>query len=599
MNAPSLLRLGIPRTFLLHLPFSNGCVHGVSEPFRTLYVEVKIGEKTSLIRMNEMSSPYVTARRMNTMSSPCLAARNSLCLVSSRNQCYRQSAPSLFVRILREIQCSPPKRSLHQSPISHRKRKSRTSMENTRNETLADDLDGDGLEYGDEAMEYANDLLRREHDALQGHHVLVIQPVLKTGRRDKKDSELKLTEAQSLVTTLQDWSLVDSRLISAKSLNKKYIFGQGTFEELTAQIRSRPDITSVFLNIDRLSGLQKKTMEEQWGMPVYDRYGVVLQIFKEHASSREAKLQIALAELHFRRLHLQQETLDLDQQSGAHQYIGGGGETLLEKKQRLLRDKEGALRKALEKLKGKRDLLRKGRERKHFPHVGVVGYTNAGKTSLIKALTGDARLEPRDQLFATLDVTSHAGYLSNRMPVIYVDTVGFISDLPHQLIASFAATLEDVLHADLLVHVRDVSHPEAESQRIQVLSVLHDLGVNQRLLDNMIEVNNKIDLMQNRSELASKDECYPVSATHGTGLKQLREAIELKLIEVTKRVTCDVRIPQAGTHLSWLYKEATVQDIATIEGDTEHLLVSAVFSASAYSKFTAKYGNLIPRQVDS
>eukprot|EP00057_Strongylocentrotus_purpuratus_P023711 XP_011678185.1 PREDICTED: putative GTP-binding protein 6 isoform X2 [Strongylocentrotus purpuratus] len=496
---------------------------------------------------------------------------------------------------VQELHCSPTKRCLHQSPVFHRKRKSRTPDENERrfDETTGDGIDED-QEYGEEAIEYANELVNRGHQGLQGHRVLVIQPVIKTERRHKSDSELKMIEAQSLVTTLQTWSLFDSRLMTVKSLSKKYMFGQGTFEELTAQIRSQPDITSVFLNVDRLSGVQKKTMEEEWGLPVYDRYEVVLQIFKEHASSKEAKLQIALAELHFRRSHLHQETFDLDQQSGAQQYIGGGGETLLEKKQRQLRDKEGALRKALEKLKGKRALLRKGRERKHFPHVAVVGYTNAGKTSLIKAMTGDTRLEPRNQLFATLDVTSHAGYLSNRMPVIYIDTVGFISQLPHQLIASFAATLEDVLCADLLVHVRDVSHPESENQKIQVISVLHDLGVNQHLLDNMIEVNNKIDLLHNKSEFAALDECYPVSATHGTGLNQLKEVIEVKLVEVTKSVMCDVRIPQAGTHLGWLYKEATVQDVSTIEGDTEHLLVSAVFSCTAYSKFTAKYGNLRP-----
>lgn len=490
-------------------------------------------------------------------------------------------------------------RSLHLSSVCQRKRKNKPLKEAALQDNQQEEWDEETVEdheYSEEAFEYENELVGRGYQSSQGQRVLVIQPVVKgeRGMVHKADCGVMMAEAEALIETLPAWSVVESLRASIKSLSKKHVFGQGTVQDLATQIRSQPDITTVFLNMDRLSGVQKRTLEEEWGVPVMDRYEVVLQIFKEHASTKEAKLQIALAELQFRRIHLKHEDSDLDQQSGAQQYIGGGGETLLEKKQRQLRDREGAVRRALEKLKRKRGLLRQGREKKHFPHVAVVGYTNAGKTSLIKALTGDSKLQPLDRLFATLDVTSHAGLLTNRMPVIYIDTVGFISDLPHQLIASFAATLEDVLCADLILHVRDSSHPEAEAQRCNVLSVLHDLGVSDSLLENMIEVNNKVDLTQTSPENSSHDGFLPVSAILGTGLDRLKEVIEAKVFEVTDRVRCEVCIPQSGAHLGWLYKEATVQEVSTIEGDAEHLMVDAVFSQSAYSKFRAMFGDCRP-----
>ncbi|CAJ0945993.1 unnamed protein product [Ranitomeya imitator] len=172
------------------------------------------------------------------------------------------------------------------------------------------------------------------------------------------------------------------------------------------------------------------------------------------------------------------------------------GETFIEVQQRLLKEREMRIKKALDKLRSKRKLLRTQRRRREFPIISVMGYTNSGKTTLIQALTGDTNLHPRNQLFATLDVTAHGGLLPCRMPVIYVDTIGFLSQLPHNLIESFSATLEDVIHSDLLIHVRDISHPEADNQKKSVLSVLQNLKVPQKLLETMIEVHNKIDLVE-------------------------------------------------------------------------------------------------------
>ncbi|XP_071503150.1 putative GTP-binding protein 6 [Diadema antillarum] len=450
------------------------------------------------------------------------------------------------------------------------------------------------VDSSDLAFDYANKLTERGHRTIAGHKVLIIQPVLKglqTSSQHSSTLALQLAEAVSLVQTLPSWSVVDTQRARMRSATKRAMFGKGTLQDLTEKIHSDQEVSTVFLDVDRLSGLQKGFLEEAWGRPVLDRFELVLEIFKSHASSREAKLQIALAEVHFRKSHLRQAVEELDQQGGGQQYIGGGGETLLEKQQRLLRDKEGALRKALAKLKQKRGLLRAGREKKNFPHVAVVGYTNAGKTSLIKALTGSSKLDPQDRLFATLDVTSHVGQLTNRMRVIFLDTVGFIANLPHELIASFSATLEDVLHADLILLVTDVSHPDWPSQRLNVLNVLHDLGVAQNLLDNVVEVSNKVDLIPAGSGEELTEGSLPVSAREGTGVTFLKEVIEQRLLDVTDLVKCAVKIPQAGLHLGWLYKEATVEEVSPIEGDAEHLRVDAVFSKSAFAKFCAQFGD--------
>lgn len=250
--------------------------------------------------------------------------------------------------------------------------------------------------------------------------------------------------------------------------------------------------------------------------------------------------------------------------------------------QRLLREKEAKIRKALDRLRKKRQLLRQQRTRREFPVVSVVGYTNCGKTMLIKALTGDAAIRPRDQLFATLDVTAHAGALPSRMTVLYVDTIGFLSQLPHGLIESFSATLEDVAHSDLIVHVRDVSHPEVELQKRSVLSTLHSLQLPAPLLDSMVEVHNKVDLVPGYSP--TEPNAVPVSALLGHGLQELKAELDAAVLKATGRQILTLRVRLAGAQLSWLYKEATVQDVDVIPEDGA-ADVTVIISDSAYGKF--------------
>ncbi|KAJ0065194.1 hypothetical protein NL108_006540, partial [Boleophthalmus pectinirostris] len=352
--------------------------------------------------------------------------------------------------------------------------------------------------------------------------------------------ELMVAEAEGLVSTLENWRVVDKIILSTKTPEKKRIFGKGNFQVLTEKIRQTPGITAVFVNVERLSPISERDLEEAWGVKVFDRYSIVLHIFRCNAKTKEAKLQISLAEIPLLRSRLKNEMANLDQQGGGSRYIGGSGETLYEVQHRLLKERELKIRSALDKLRRKRHLLRSQRKHKEFPVVSVLGYTNCGKTTLIKALTGDTGLQPRNQLFATLDVTVHAGQLPSRMTVLYVDTIGFLSQLPHQLIDSFSATLEDIKHSDLLIHVRDISHPETVNQKANVLRVLKNLHIPDTLMNSMIEVHNKIDLIENYE--ATEPKVLPVSALKEQGLTQLKKVVEEEILNTTGKHILDLKV---------------------------------------------------------
>ncbi|OCT92515.1 hypothetical protein XELAEV_18015572mg [Xenopus laevis] len=439
----------------------------------------------------------------------------------------------------------------------------------------------------EEVEEELEDLDLSPHTAslLQGaHRVFIVHPDVKWGA--KKDqlstADLQVAEAAALVHSLPNWSVVNTLIMSTKSPDSKLIFGKGNFQTLTDVIKGHPQITAVFLNVERLSSLTEKEMEEAWGVKVFDRYTVVLNIFRFNAHTKEAKLQIALAELPLLRSSLKNETAHMDQQGGGSRYIMGSGETFLEVQQRLLKEREIKIKNALEKVKKKRNLLRTQRRRREFPIISILGYTNSGKTTLIKALTGDEGLQPRDQLFATLDVTSHAGLLPCHMPVIYVDTIGFLSQLPHNLIESFSATLEDVVHSDLLIHVRDISHPETTKQKASVLSVLKNLGLPQQLLDTMIEVQNKIDLIDMPEN--TEDSVLSVSALHGHGLEDLKQQVETAVMKSTGRNVVTIKVNLESPQLSWLYKEASVQEVKVLPEDGT-ARVRVIITNSAYGKY--------------
>lgn len=418
--------------------------------------------------------------------------------------------------------------------------------------------------------------------------VFIVHPDVKWGRNKQHltTAELMMAEAVGLVNSLDNWRVVDKIILSTKTPEKKRIFGKGNFESLTEKIRQTAGITAVFVNVEHLSALSEREFEEAWGFKVLDRYSVVLHIFRRNARTKEAKLQISLAEIPLLRSRLRNEMANLDQQGGGSRYIGGSGETLYEVQQRLLKEREMKIRSALDKLKKKRHLLRSQRKHKEFPIVSVLGYTNCGKTTLIKALTGDSGLQPRNQLFATLDVTVHAGQLPSRMTVLYVDTIGFLSQLPHQLIDSFSSTLEDIKHSDLLVHVRDISHPETVNQKANVMNVLKNLQIPDGLMNSMIEVHNKIDLLDNYE--STEHNALPISALEERGLDELRRVVEEKILTSTEKHILDLKVNLSTPQLSWLYKEATVQDVQ-VNADEGSAVVKVIISTAAYGRYRKQF----------
>ncbi|XP_004768393.2 putative GTP-binding protein 6 isoform X5 [Mustela putorius furo] len=451
----------------------------------------------------------------------------------------------------------------------------------------------EGLEDAEEEEE--EELLRRDPLLPAGtQRVCLIHPEVKRGPRKQQrtGAEWQVAEAEALVHTLDGWSVVESMVVPSKTPDGKLTFGKGTLEHLTERVRGSPEITAVFLNVERLATPTKKELEARWGVPVFDRFTVVLHIFRCNARTKEARLQVALAELPLLRSRLKSSTARPDAQGWGSRYIMGSGESFVQVQQRLLKEKEMKIRKALERLRQKRRLLGTRRRRQEFPVIAVVGYTNCGespcgrekrgKTTLIKALTGDDAVQPRDQLFATLDVTAHAGWLPSRMAVIYMDTIGFLSQLPHSLIESFSATLEDVAHSDLIVHVRDVTHPETELQKASVLSSLRGLRLPAPLLDSMLEVHNKTDLVPGYSPV--EPQAVAVSALRGHGLPELKARLEDAVLRATGRQVLTLRVRLAGAQLSWLHQEATVQAVDVIP-EAGVADVTVVISKSAYGKF--------------
>nr|XP_056718153.1 putative GTP-binding protein 6 [Euleptes europaea] len=457
---------------------------------------------------------------------------------------------------------------------------------------------GDGEEE-EEDEEEEEEELEVEEDELQesalpplplgGQKVFVVHPAVKwgPGKARLTTAELQLAEAVALINTIQDWTVLDKMILPTKNADKLFIFGKGNFQLLTDKIKEFPHVSAVFVNVERLSLRTKKEFEEAWGVEVFDRYSVVLHIFRRNARTKAAKLQIALAEIPILRTNVRNEVAQMDQQRGGSRYIMGSGETFMEMQLRLLKEKEFKIRRALEKLRKKRSLLRKQRKKREFPIISVMGYTNCGKTTLIKALTGDSGLEPQDRLFATLDITAHAGCLPSRLTVLYVDTIGFLTQLPHDLIESFSATLEDVACSDLIVHVRDISHPETHLQKESVLSVLRNLNLPSQLMESIIEVHNKVDLVDSYS---TEPNTIATSALLGYGLDPLKEEIERTVLKITGKDSLTIQVDLSGPQLSWLYKEATVQEI-DVNPEDGTASVKVIISNSALGR----HKRLFPR----
>ncbi|KAK7070264.1 putative GTP-binding protein 6 [Halocaridina rubra] len=360
--------------------------------------------------------------------------------------------------------------------------------------------------------------------------VLVLQPWIKWGPNMKHNTTAQrmLDEAVALIATLPGIRIIHKEVVPVRSIDGKVVFGSGTLERLLSLSRSLQGISSVFISIEMLKLMQVEALEEVFGMRVMDRYSVVLSIFRHHARTKEAKLQVALAELPYikKRIGIQRE-----------------------KERMMMMEREKRLRNTLNAISGNRALIRQNRTNSDIPTVAVVGYTNAGKTSLIHAITGDSRAEGKNYLFATLDVTAHGGRLPCGLEVLFIDTVGFIQDIPTDLIASFKATLEDAVFANVVVHIQDASNPDYKLQGMIVEDTLSSLPLPKDT--PIITVANKIDLGTNSSDI-DDNRTHMVSSTTGQGLDSLLSDIEDKVLKVTGRKYWRFALSTGSDEIRWL-----------------------------------------------
>lgn len=418
-------------------------------------------------------------------------------------------------------------------------------------------------------------------------HTLVVGPYLTRpvggAPAPTRSTQARIEEATGLAAAIE-LDVVEAIPVTLPRIRPSTYLGKGRVEEIAGIVRAR-EIGLVVMDC-ALSPVQQRNLEKAWGAKVIDRTGLILEIFGRRASTREGTLQVEHAHLAYQRSRLVRSWTHLERQRGGFGFLGGPGETQIEADRRMIQERMTRIERDLDAVTRTRGLHRQSRARVPYPIVALVGYTNAGKSTLFNALT-KAQVVAQDMLFATLDPTARATKLPHGETVILSDTVGFISDLPTSLIAAFRATLEDVIEADILLHVRDVSHVDTEAQAEDVGAVLRELGI-EDAQDRVIEVWNKADLLDadertrllnlsqkgNGTQRNDRDSAAPVlvSAVTGEGLPALTSRIEARIAR-SRSTFAVVLPPEDGAALNWLYENAEVLDRRMEEGGTLHLAV--------------------------
>jgi GTP-binding protein HflX len=385
-----------------------------------------------------------------------------------------------------------------------------------------------------------------------------------------------------------DLEVAEALVVPVNQPRPSTLLGSGKVEDLKGLIAER-EITLVVVD-HALTPVQQRNLERAWNAKVIDRTGLILEIFGARAQTKEGTLQVELAALEYQRSRLVRSWTHLERQRGGFGFLGGPGESQIEMDRRLIGERIIKLKRELDQVRRTRGLHRSARKKVPHPVVALVGYTNAGKSTLFNRLSG-ASVRAEDLLFATLDPTMRGIELPSGRRVILSDTVGFISELPTQLVAAFRATLEEVEEADLILHVRDVSHPDTEAQRDDVLNVLAEMGLDLEHDERIVEILNKVDrLPQDERERLGwqegrKPELLPVSALTGEGTKRLLEFIDRRLSQARKVIALDIDLADGGA-LAWLYRSGEVLERHDDE-QTAHVTVG--LDPSALARFEIAY----------
>ena len=418
-------------------------------------------------------------------------------------------------------------------------------------------------------------------------NIFVIETQFECADNLLRSSDARLNEAISLTKAI-NLNVVGSKIIKIRQIRPSTLLGEGSVDSMMQDLQATQ--SDVVLIDCALSPIQQRNLEKIWQVKVIDRTALILEIFGERARTKEGVLQVELAHLTYQRSRLVRSWTHLERQRGGAGFLGGPGETQIEMDRRILDDKIVKLKKELENVKKTRSLQRKSRKKVPFPIVALVGYTNAGKSTLFNYLTG-SDVFAKDLLFATLDPTMRILELPSKRKVILSDTVGFISDLPTELVAAFRATLEEVLEADLILHIRDVSSSDTLAQKKDVENVLSDLGLSEKVDLGLFEVLNKMDLLDNQTQNAlkiknaHKKDVLCISAKNGDGIQELLQHIDDALSRNLKQYVLQLPF-EDGKTLSWLYSKGAVK---SLQEGKKYLKLELLLSEKDCAQLAEKY----------
>lgn len=426
---------------------------------------------------------------------------------------------------------------------------------------------------------------RQDDDGVaRGARTLVVLPDF--GKGGLRSAEARLEEAVGLAAAI-GLEVCDTAVFRIRAPKPATLFGAGQVDTLSASVNAFE--VDVVIVDGTLTAVQQNNLEKSLKTKVIDRTGLILEIFGERAASAEGRLQVEIAHLDYQAGRLVRSWTHLERQRGGFGFLGGPGETQIEADRRLIRDRMAKLRRELADLTRTRKLHRDRRTRAPWPTIALVGYTNAGKSSLFNLLTG-ASVVAEDLLFATLDPTMRQIALPGIEKAILSDTVGFVSELPTQLVAAFHATLEEVVDADIVVHVRDIAHPDTEAQREDVIRVMTEIGAGGEEGAPVIEAWNKIDLLDPETrtirdaEAAKRDDVVLISALSGEGVDTLAQHLSGRLTSAHRIRAIELGMAD-GAAIAWLHANGTVEE-ETLNG--ERLTLKVRLSDVDFARFQAR-----------